>query len=79
MKNIADILKGMNKSQLEAAVNKAKEFAATEKGREIISQLKEKGTIDGALSSQDKDNIMKELKNNPEIAKKISDIINGKG
>lgn len=79
MKNIADILKGMNKSQLEAAVNKAKEFAATEKGREIISQLKEKGTIDGALSSQDKDNIMKELKNNPEIAKRISDIINGKG
>ena len=77
--NIADILKGMNKSQLEDAVNKAKQFAATEKGKEIISQLKEKGSIDGTLSSVDKDNIMKELRNNPDIAKKISDIINGKG
>lgn len=79
MKSIADILKGMNKSQLEDAVNKAKEFAATAKGKEIISQLKEKGSIDGALSSADKDNIMKELQQNPDIAKKISDIINGKG
>ena len=79
MKNIADILKGMNKAQIEDAVNKAKEFAATEKGKEIMSQLKEKGYIDGTLSAADKDNIMKELRNNPEIAKKISDIINGKG
>ena len=76
--NIADILKGMNKSQLEAAVAKAKEFAATEKGKEIMSQLKEKGSIDGTLSSLDKDNIMKELREHPEIAKKISDIINRK-
>ena len=76
--NIADILKGMNKSQIEEAVKKAKEFAATDKGKEMISQFKEKGTIDGAISSADKDNIMKELRNHPDIAKKISDIINGK-
>ena len=73
--NIADILKGMNKSQLEDAVKKAKEFAATEKGREMISKLQSTGTLGDGL---DKDKIMQEIKQNPEIAKKISDIISGK-
>ena len=73
--NIADILKGMNKSQLEDAVKKAKEFVATEKGREMISKLQSTGTLGDGL---DKDKIMQEIKQNPEIAKKISDIINGK-
>lgn len=74
--NIADILKGMNKSQLEDAVKKAKEFAATEKGREMIAELQASGKLQGGIN---KDNIMKELKQNPDIAKKISDILNGKG
>ena len=73
--NIADILKGMNKSQLEDAVKKAKEFAATDKGKEMISKLQSSGTLEGGI---DKDKIMKEIKQNPDIAKKISDIINGK-
>ena len=74
--NIADILKGMNKSQLEDAVKKAKEFAATEKGKEMISKLQSSGTLGDGI---DKDKIMQEIKQNPDIAKKISDIINGKG
>ena len=78
MKNIADILKGMNKSQLEEAVAKAKEFAATQKGQEIINELKSTGNISSAgISADDKNKIMKELEKNPEIAKKISEIING--
>ncbi len=76
--NIADILKGMDKAKLEEAVQKAKEFAATEKGKEIVNQLKEKGSIDGMLSASDKDKIMRELQNHPDIASKISDILNGK-
>ncbi len=76
MKNIADILKGMNKSQLEEAVAKAKEFAATEKGKEMISQLQSSGTLGDGI---DKDKILQEIKQNPDIAKKITDIINGKG
>ncbi len=76
--NITDILKGMDKARLEEAVRKAKEFAATEKGKEIMSQLREKGSIDGMLTESDKNNIMKELSQHPDIAKKISDILNGK-
>lgn len=78
MKNIADILKGMNKAQIEAAVEKAKEFAATQKGKEIINELKTTGKISSAgISEVDKNKIMKELESNPEIAKRISDILNG--
>ncbi len=73
--NIADILKGMNKSQLEAAVNKAKEFAATEKGKEIMEELKTTGKVKGVNGDAEK--ILEELKKNPDIAKKISDILKG--
>ena len=77
MKNIADMLKGMNKAQIEAAVEKAKEFAATQKGKEIINELKTTGKISSAgISEVDKNKIMKELESNPEIAKRISDILN---
>ena len=77
--NIADILKGMNKKQLEDAVAKAKEFAATEKGKEFINELTQTGKVKGAISSEDKDKILQELKNNPDVAQKISDILNGRG
>lgn len=73
--NIADILKGMNKSQLEAAVSKAKELAATEKGKEILNELKTTGTVKGLGSDAEK--IIEELKKNPDVAKKISDILKG--
>ena len=73
--NIADILKGMNKSQLEAAVAKAKEFAATEKGKEIMEELKTTGKVKGVDGDAGK--ILEELKKNPDIAKKISDILKG--
>ena len=73
--NIADIFKGMNKAQLDAAVEKAKEFAVTEKGREIVNELKTTGTVKGL--DKDAGKIIEEIKKNPELAKKISDIING--
>ena len=73
--NIADILKGMNKSQLEAAVSKAKELAATEKGKEILNELKTTGTVKGLGSDAEK--IVEELKKNPDVAKKISDMLKG--
>ena len=41
----------------------------------MISKLQSTGTLGDGL---DKDKIMQEIKQNPEIAKKISDIINGK-
>ena len=71
--NIADILKGMNKSQLEDAVKKAKEFAATDKGKEIMEELKTTGKVRGVDGDAGK--IIEELKKNPDIAKKISDIL----
>ena len=71
--NFADILKGMNKSQLEDAVKKAKEFAATDKGKEIINELKTTGKVKGVDGDAGK--IIEELKKNPDIAKKISDLL----
>lgn len=73
--NFADVLKGMNKSQLEAAVAKAKEFAQTDKGKEIINELKTTGKVKGVDGDAEK--IIEELKKNPEIAKKLSDILKG--
>ncbi len=72
--NIGDILKGMDKSQLEDAVKKAKKFAQTEKGKELIATLHAGGGVEGL----DKDKIMAVLNKNPDIAKKVSDILNGK-
>lgn len=73
MKEIIDKLKSMDKAELDAAMQKAKKFAQTPQGQEFVQKLKDgKGT-----PQQEK--AMKELGKDPNIAKLIFDILNGKG
>lgn len=73
MKEIIDKLKSMDKAELDAVMQKAKNFAQTPQGQEFVQKLKDgKGT-----PQQEK--AMKELGKDPNIAKLIFDILNGKG
>ena len=73
MKEIIDKLKSMDKAELDAAMQKAKKFAQTPQGQELVQKLK-----DGKGTPQH-EKAMKELGKDPNIAKLIFDILNGKG
>lgn len=73
MKDIIDKIKSMDKKELEDAVAKAKKFAQTQKGQELVQKIKD----GNAIPNQEK--AMKELGKDPAIAKLIFDILNGKG
>ena len=76
MKNIFDVLKSMDKDQLNSAVKKAQEFVKTNEGKELVEKLKNENSLkDFGIDEKNKDAIAKALKENPDVAKKISDII----
>ena len=76
MKNVFDVLKSMDKEQLNSAVKKAQEFVKTNEGKELMEKLKsENGLKEIGINETNKEEIMKTLKENPDVAKKISDII----
>ena len=69
--DIFEKLKGMDKRELSAAIKKAREFAKTDEGKAFVEKIKN-GEAGIDKSAQEK--LMKELGNNPEVAKKISDL-----
>ncbi len=75
MKDIIEQIKKMDKAQLKDAVKQARAFVKTQEGKELVEKIK---SPNGEESIQ-KDNIMKELGKNPELAKMISDIFNAEG
>lgn len=80
MKDIIDKLKSMDKEQLDEAVKKAKEFARTPQGQELVQKIKNgDGMQNLGIDKEKQNNIKKELEKNPHIAKTIFDILNGKG
>ena len=72
--DIFEKLKGMDKKELAAAIKKAQEFAKTDEGRALVEKIK-KGETGLDKSAQEK--LMKEIGANPDIAKKISDLLKG--
>lgn len=77
MKDIIDKLKAMDKKELGEAVKKAKEFAATSRGQELIEKIKSDGGMkELGIDGEKQKNIKKELEKNPHIAKIIFDILN---
>ena len=72
--NILDKLKGMDKRELSAAIKKAQEFAKTEEGKALVEKIKN-GEAGIDKSAQEK--LMKEIGENPEIAKSISELLKG--
>ena len=75
MKDIIEQIKKMDKGQLKDAVKQARAFVKTKEGKELVEKIK---SPSGENAIQ-KDNIMKELGKNPELAKMISDIFNAEG
>ncbi len=72
--DIFEKLKGMDKKELSAAIKKAQEFAKTDEGKAFVEKVK-KGEAGIDKSTQEK--LMKEIGNNPDIAKKLSDLFKG--
>ena len=72
--DIFEKLKGMDKKELSAAIKKAQEFAKTDEGRALVEKIK-KGETGLDKSAQEK--LLKEIGANPDIAKKISDLLKG--
>ena len=75
MKDIIEQIKKMDKGQLKDAVKQARAFVKTKEGKELVEKIKSPSGEDAIQ----KDNIMKELGKNPELAKMISDIFNAEG
>ena len=74
MKDIFEKLKTMDKSQLKSAISQAKAFASTPEGKKFVEKVKSSG----GTEELQKENIMKEIGKNPDLAKMISDIFNAK-
>lgn len=72
--DIFEKLKGMDKKELSAAIKKAQEFAKTDEGKQFVEKIK-KGEAGLDKSTQEK--LAKEIGNNPEIAKKLSELLKG--
>lgn len=62
-------LKGLDKKALEEAAGKIKEFAKTDKGKEMIEKLKS-GEKVGGVSKED---VLNALKQNPELLQKLKE------
>ena len=79
MKNIFDVLKSMDKDQLNDAVKKAQEFAKTDEGKSLMEKLKnQKDLKETGIGDENADSIIKQLRQNPDVIKKISDILGRK-
>lgn len=72
--DIFEKLKGMDKKELSAAIKKAQEFAKTEEGKQLVEKIR-KGEAGIDKSAQEK--IVKELSADPDVAKKLSDLLKG--
>ena len=78
--DIFGMLKNLNRNQINEAVKKAQQFAQTPQGKAAIEKLKRGEAIDSLPVAGDKQNeIISALKNNPEAAKKIAELLGGKG
>lgn len=72
--DIFEKLKGMDKKELSEAIKKAREFAKTDEGRQFVEKIK-KGEAGIDKSTQEK--LAKEIGANPDLAKKLSDLLKG--
>ncbi len=69
-----NLLKNLDPQTLSAAMKKIQEFSKTDKGKEIIENLKNGGSVGGL----NREELVKTLSQNPEALKKISEIMNKK-
>ncbi len=73
MQDIASILKSISPQELGEAVAKAKQFASSPEGREMLQKLKKGQPIDGLpVTTQEQNKLISELTKNPQTAKQLA-------
>ena len=79
MQNIVSMLNSMNPKELNDALAKAKAFAATAEGREMMNRLRSGKPIEGLpVTTEEQNKIIAEVTKNPQIARQLAQIIGKK-
>lgn len=80
MNDILKMLAKMDKKQLDEAIVKAREFANTPEGKNVMEKLSRGETIEGIpVPADQQSKLFSELGKNPDAMKKISEILGSKG
>lgn len=80
MNDILKMLAKMDKKQLDEAIVKAREFANTPEGKNVMEKLSRGETIKGIpVPADQQSKLFSELGKNPDAMKKISEILGSKG
>lgn len=79
MQDILSMLKGMNPAELNDAVSKARAFANTPEGKQMIDKLKKGQPIEGLpVTTQEQNQLIAQLTKNPQIAKQLGAMLGKK-
>ena len=79
MQDILTMLKSMNPAELNDAVNKAKAFANTPEGKQMLDKLKKGQPIEGLpVTTKEQNQIISQLSKNPQIAKQMAAMLGKK-
>ena len=77
--NILAMLKNMDPRELNQAIAKAKAFAATAEGQEMLKKLQSGKPIEGLpVTTDDQNKIIAELTKNPQMARQLASMIGKK-
>lgn len=77
--DIFEMLGKFSKKDIDEAVKKAQEFTKTKEGQEMIEKIKNGEAIDGIpISGEEQNKLISSLSKNPEVMKKIGEILGGK-
>ena len=69
--SLNDFLKNIDGKTLAEAVKAAQQYAKTDEGKKMVESIKKGEKIGG----KDKNDIISLLKDNPDLAKKLNDIL----
>ncbi len=70
-KDFQSFIRGLDKKALAEGIKKAQEFSKTAEGRKMIEKIKSGEKIGGI----DKEKLQESFKSNPELLKKINDML----
>ena len=77
--DIFEMLGKFSKKDIDEAVKKAQEFTKTKEGQEMMEKIKKGEAIDGIpISGEEQNKLISSLSKNPEVMKKIGEILGEK-
>lgn len=77
--DIFEMLGKVNKKDIDEAVKRAQEFAKTKEGQQMVEKIKKGEAIEGIpISGEEQNKLISTLSKNPEVMKKIGEILGEK-